>query len=81
MKQFIARFSAPPADESMASAPVALGNAPPCELYAKLRPVTDVQELVQKFHTATLPKHIKDSASALDEVDSSCPWCGFDLGW
>ena len=60
IKQFIARFSTPSdADASMASSPLQLGQCPPCESYAKLRPVSDAVEVIQKFHTATLPKHIK----------------------
>ena len=60
IKQFIARFSTPSdADAAMASSPLQLGQCPPCESYAKLRPVSDAVEVIQKFHTATHPKHIK----------------------
>ena len=40
--------------------PVELGKAPPCEMYASLRPLAELVAGVQKYHSCTQPAHVKD---------------------
>ena len=64
VKQFIARFAGTlavdvDASEDAPSKKVEIGNCPPCELYQSLRPFSSLNEVVQKYTTATQPKHLK----------------------
>ena len=68
VKQFIGRFTAVNAadkDEALPSGPMQMGSCPPCELYAKLRPVSDLDAVAEKFQNAMCPKHIKDCVDLL----------------
>ena len=71
MKAFIARFSGctgavEPGQEGDADGEVAqaaaveLGRAPPCELYSSLKPISVVENAVEKYNTATNPAHVKE---------------------
>lgn len=67
IKQFIARFSScdmgvdgEENNGGQTPARVEIGNCPPCELYAKLRPVSDLFDLIEKYHACTQPKHLRD---------------------
>ena len=67
IKHFIGRFS-PVAqsgdDAELPAAKLEMGSCPPCELYAKLKPVSELLAACEKYHSASLPKHIKDQGVA-----------------
>ena len=63
IKHFIGRFSpvaSPGDDVQLAAGKLELGSCPPCELYAKLKPIPELFAACEKYHSASLPKHIKD---------------------
>lgn len=68
MKTFIARFSGGVVDADAdvgdgQPAPLELGRAPPCELYASLKPISFLEQAIQKYHTCKFPAHVKDQVS------------------
>ncbi|CAE7366870.1 unnamed protein product, partial [Symbiodinium sp. CCMP2456] len=73
LKQFIARFAGHLAVNSEdgqtdATKKVEIGNCPPIELYQKLQTFDSLSKLIERYHTATQPKHIKDTTSVLTEA-------------
>ena len=71
VKEFIARFSACslpanggeaeiPQDAEIHESKVELGRAPPCELYAQLKPFCVLEQTAERYHQCTLPAHVKD---------------------
>lgn len=70
IKQFIGRFSSftsEAAEDNLAEldAKVEIGSCPPCELFAKLRPVSDMEVQIEKYHSCTAPKHLRDRPTNL----------------
>ena len=67
IKHFIGRFS-PVAqsgdDAELPAGKLEMGSCPPCELYAKLKPVSELLAACEKYHSASLPKRIKDQGVA-----------------
>ena len=62
VKQFVARFSS---SAEGASGPVEMGACPPCEGFAKLKPVTNLSQIIEKYHTCRQPKPWRDRASVV----------------
>ncbi|CAK9056979.1 unnamed protein product [Durusdinium trenchii] len=60
IKQFIGNFSTTPEADMEDGKIVEIGNSPPCELYSKLRPVSDLDTQIEKYNTCTQPKHLRD---------------------
>ena len=60
VKQFVARFSS---SSEGASGPVEMGACPPCEGFAKLKPVTSLSQIIEKYHTCRQPKQLRDRGS------------------
>ncbi|CAE7794880.1 unnamed protein product [Symbiodinium sp. CCMP2592] len=71
LKQFIARFAgglAVNSEDADASRKVEIGNCPPIELYQKLQTFDGLSKLIERYHTATQAKHIKDITAVLTEA-------------